>query len=209
MTARPFDAYLIVDWSAASIPKRGADCIWYCLRGRNGRVVLENPPARRQATDGIRAHLGRLVRERCSVLVGFDFPFGYPRGFAARLGLLGGPAPWRAIWDYLAGAIRDDERNGNNRFEVAAEQDMQRQSVPILGVPAGPRNGLPLTPKGRLARRRAHPVRTPADRTAPSRRAAGLEAVHHGRAGSQALLGIPRGASPRPRTCAQVPRLAV
>jgi precorrin-8X/cobalt-precorrin-8 methylmutase len=69
------------------------------------------------------------------VLVGFDFPFGYPTGFAAALGLGSaasqkpsgqagahhhGPAPWRLIWDELDLLIEDAPDNSNNRFEVAA-----------------------------------------------------------------------------------------
>jgi hypothetical protein len=53
------------------------------------------------------------------VLIGFDFPYGYPRGFAAVLGLEG-PA-WNAIWEYIAIQVQDSRQtNENNRFEVAS-----------------------------------------------------------------------------------------
>jgi hypothetical protein len=52
------------------------------------------------------------------VLVGLDFPYGYPAGFAAALGLHG--EPWKAIWGYLASRIQDDAKNQSNRFEVAS-----------------------------------------------------------------------------------------
>jgi hypothetical protein len=53
------------------------------------------------------------------VLIGFDFPYGYPSGFAAALGLPG--PPWSALWNYLGESLRDDRQtNRSNRFEVAA-----------------------------------------------------------------------------------------
>ena len=44
------------------------------------------------------------------VLVGFDFPYGYPAGFAAALDLTG--PPWLAVWRYLVAGCRmtPDER---------------------------------------------------------------------------------------------------
>ena len=72
------------------------------------------------------------------MLLGFDFPFGYPAGFAARLGLAG--PPWRAVWDEIAGLLADDERNRNNRFEVAEmlNRRVSRRGVSVLGLPAAP-----------------------------------------------------------------------
>jgi hypothetical protein len=58
--------------------------------------------------------------------VGFDFPFGYPRGFAAALGHRGAPEnAWMAVWKALSDAVRDDAENANNRFEVAATLNAQ------------------------------------------------------------------------------------
>jgi molybdopterin molybdotransferase len=109
------------------------------------------------------------------------------------------------------GAIRDDERNGNNRFEVAAELNRicSGRAFPFRLCPPGhatdflsPRKdgwraAAPILSERRLTEqrhRRAQPV---------------WKLYTTGAAGSQALLGIPRGTSLRPRTCAQVPRLAV
>ena len=84
MTVRPypsgrlFDAYLAVDWSASSVPKRGKDSIWLCLKGE----PPENPSTRHEAMQRVREQLGQLVAEGRRVLVGFDFPYGYPSGFA-------------------------------------------------------------------------------------------------------------------------------
>ena len=51
------------------------------------------------------------------LLVGFDFPFGYPAGTAR---MLTGRAGWEAVWSRIAEVIEDDSRNKNNRFDAAA-----------------------------------------------------------------------------------------
>ena len=72
------------------------------------------------------------------VLLGFDFPLGYPAGFAARLGLSG--PPWRAVWDEIAGRMTDDERNRNNRFDVAESfnRHVSDGPFPFWGCPLAP-----------------------------------------------------------------------
>lgn len=111
-----FDTFAMVDWSAAAVPRTGRDSIWICWHAPDGER-LENPPTRHAArmllADWLVAALARGER----VLLGFDFPFGYPAGFAARLGLEG--PPWRAVWDEIGKLLRDDEDNANNRFDVA------------------------------------------------------------------------------------------
>jgi hypothetical protein len=129
-----FDHYVIVDWSAASRPKTGRDSIWICHRGAHGERC-DNPPtrhlAKRHLADILAAATGRGER----VLLGFDFPFGYPEGFVARLGLAG--TPWRALWDEIALLLHDDEDNGNDRFEVGAtlNQRVSGKRFPFWGCP--------------------------------------------------------------------------
>jgi precorrin-8X/cobalt-precorrin-8 methylmutase len=101
-----FDAYIAVDWSAASKPRHGQDSVWLCVHGSEP----ENPRTRAAATERVRDLLRAHVREGQRVLVGFDFPYGYPHGFGA----------WRETWELLSTEIRDDDENRNNRFDVAA-----------------------------------------------------------------------------------------
>jgi precorrin-8X/cobalt-precorrin-8 methylmutase len=135
--ARLFDHYVIVDWSASSRPKTGRDSIWICHRGQDGER-LENPPTRHLARlllgDILAAAAGRGER----VVLGFDFPFGYPAGFARRLGLNGAPA-WRAIWDEIAALLHDGEDNGNDRFALGAHLNRRISGgrFPFWGCPAG------------------------------------------------------------------------
>ena len=116
-----FDSYVMVDWSAESRPKRGKDSIWLAaLRRIGGRweaAAPVNPPTRAEAAAAIEALLDAERAAGRRVLIGFDFPLGYPQGFAARLGLAG--APWRAVWQEYARLLADDAANGNNRFAVA------------------------------------------------------------------------------------------
>ena len=58
-----------------------------------------------------------------TTLIGVDFSLGYPAGTAAALGLTG--VGWSAMWQLLVDRIRDDDRNVNNRFAVAAELNRQ------------------------------------------------------------------------------------
>ncbi len=129
---------MIVDWSAAGTPKTGRDSIWICAVGRDGaEQLLENPPTRHAAKATLRQVLADCMRRGERVLAGFDFPFGYPAGFAAGLGLAGSP-PWRAVWDEIASLLADDERNRNNRFEVGARfnQRVSGGRFPFWGCPA-------------------------------------------------------------------------
>jgi hypothetical protein len=112
-----FDTYLIVDWSASRQPKTGRDSIWICRQAPDGET-LANPSTRHAARALLAEMLAEAVQKGERVLAGFDFPFGYPAGFARRLDLAG--TPWRAVWDEIARLVDDQPDNRNNRFEVAA-----------------------------------------------------------------------------------------
>src|SRR5258707_13999935 len=79
-----FDTYIIVDWSASNVPKRGKDSIWICCRAPDGER-FENPSTRHKARLLLADMLAEAMANGERVLAGFDFPFGYPAGFAARL----------------------------------------------------------------------------------------------------------------------------
>src|SRR5438067_3066925 len=132
-----FDAYVMVDWSAATVPRTGRDSIWICWREKDGER-LENPPTRHAAKSILADWLAGAVQRGERVLLGFDFPFGYPAGFAARLGLAG--TPWRAVWDEIARLLHDNEDNRNDRFMLGAELNRRvsggRLPFPFWGCPA-------------------------------------------------------------------------
>ena len=184
-----FDAFVMVDWSAATVPRTGRDSIWICWNDKGGER-LENPPTRHAAKSILADWLAAAVQRRERVLIGFDFPFGYPAGFAARLGLSG--PPWRAVWDEIASLLHDSEENGNNRFNIAAEfnRRVSNGCFPFWGRPPG--FDIPfLGPKhhrahesGGLAERRLVDLHIPSAQ--PCWKLLGTGSV-----GGQALTGIP------------------
>ncbi len=117
-----FDRYVVVDWSAASHPKRGTNSIWVASldddagAGAN-EPELSNPPTRREAE--------AILRERCAAsdsartLIAIDAPLGYPAGAAPHFGVGVATAVWRAMWLLISERFEDDAANANNRFDVA------------------------------------------------------------------------------------------
>jgi precorrin-8X/cobalt-precorrin-8 methylmutase len=185
-----FDTYAMVDWSAAGVPRTGRDSIWICWVAPDGER-LKNPATRHEAKALLEDWLvaARLNRER--VLVGFDFPFGYPAGFAARLGLAG--SPWRAVWDEIARLIEDDAHNRNNRFAVAAafNRRVSSASFPFWGCPAnraGPHLAVtrPVYEAKGLAERRLIDRHEYMSGAQPC-----WKLAYTGSVGSQSLTGIP------------------
>src|SRR6516162_4675168 len=132
-----FDTFATVDWSAATVPRIGRDSIWICWHAKDGER-LENPPTRHAAKALLDEMLAASLSRGERVLLGFDFPFGYPAGFAAKLGLSG--PPWRAVWDEIARLLEDDEHNVNNRFDVAEILNRQVSGgrFPFWGCPPTP-----------------------------------------------------------------------
>ena len=112
-----FDGYMAVDWSANGKPKQGKDSIWIVSRGEGGTEIPENPATRRAAVGRIEELLENATAAGWRLLVGFDFPFGYPKGTAR---LMTGRAGWEAVWSRIAEVLEDDSRNKNNRFDAAA-----------------------------------------------------------------------------------------
>jgi len=132
-----FDTFVMVDWSAATVPRTGRDSIWICWHAPDGER-LANPPTRHAAKALLEDWLAAALSRGERVLLGFDFPFGYPAGFAARLGLSG--RLWRAVWDEIASLLWDDENNLNNRFDVADALNLRVSGgrFPFWGCPPVP-----------------------------------------------------------------------
>jgi precorrin-8X/cobalt-precorrin-8 methylmutase len=186
-----FDTFVVVDWSAANQPKTGRDSIWICAVDRGGTErMIENPPTRHAAKNLLRRLLVRASERGERLLVGFDFPFGYPAGFATGLGLSG--PPWRAIWDEIARLLHDQENNKNNRFGVAAQfnERISGDPFPFWGCPAS-KSGPFLQPKFH----RAHDGASLAERRLIDCWMRGAQPcwklAYTGSVGSQALTGIP------------------
>lgn len=120
------DRVVILDWSAASRPKRGRDSIWLAVAARDAET-LENLPTRASAETRLRDLIRSALAAGERLLIGADFAFGYPAGFAAGLT---GRAEALAVWEWLAARIEDGADNANNRFAVAAAAN---RAFPGLG----------------------------------------------------------------------------
>lgn len=148
-----FDSVVIVDWSSASAPKTGKDSIWIAWHaaGEDAPRALDNPPTRAAAEAALLALLTAEAEAGRRVLVGFDFPFGYPEGFAEAAFAAPG---WHPVWAALCEHVHERPGNLNNRLAVAAEINRRLPGDgPFWGHPPTQRHdGLPtLKPKGGAA----------------------------------------------------------
>ena len=112
--ARLFNAYVIVDWSAASKPATGADSIWVGVLKRDVRFRMafesHNPPTRAAAETLIAGILDDRAKRSERTLIGFDFNLGFPRGLAEGLKLPPETPPWLAVWNQLDRMVKDKLR---------------------------------------------------------------------------------------------------
>src|SRR5690348_16545890 len=103
---RIFDSYLFVDWSARSQlgPAREcADAVWVGERTADAVRTQYYFRTRDACIAALLERLSACVSQGQRVLVGFDFPFGFPVGFAAALELPG--EAWQATWNLLQDLI--------------------------------------------------------------------------------------------------------
>lgn len=114
---RAFGSYLVADWSANGTPKTGKDSIWVALVQPDASPVVENPSTRKAAMALIEELIAAEQEAGRRVLAGFDFPFGYPAGFAKALG---DGAGWQEVWARIAAEVSDGPDNANDRFDAAA-----------------------------------------------------------------------------------------
>jgi hypothetical protein len=191
--ARLFNAYVIVDWSAAAKAGVGADPIVIGVMKRDVRFRLSfesfAPATRQEAEKQLNLILDDRRKHGDRVFLGFDFPLGFPRGLAEALKLPG--APWQAVWDYLDKMVKDKADNTNNRFGVGAEINRRTTDGPFPFWGCPPRDTLTtLQPK------RPHdhgPGDLPEFRYADiAVKGASIWKLYYaGAIGGQAILGIP------------------
>jgi molybdopterin molybdotransferase len=114
-----FDSFAIVDWSGGNDtgPKPRKDAIWLGLV-RAGKAEAPRYLRNRVLAEAAIAEL--IEDELCTgrrLCIGFDFPFGYPAGFARALT---GQADPFAVWDWIEERLYDTPK-ANSRFDLAAE----------------------------------------------------------------------------------------
>ena len=185
-----FDTVIVVDWSAANVPspvRPSADAIWIgCARARGCGVSYHR--TRDAAEAALVQILDAEMQDGRRVLLGFDFPFGYPQGFAHRLT---GQDGARAVWNWLEAHLVTGPDNRSNRFELAAGINAQFGGAgPFWGRPAG--LNLPALPARKLVdyERLGLSERRQVEGVVP--RAQPVWKLYTtGSVGSQALTGLP------------------
>ncbi len=193
-----FDSVLSIDYSAASSPTKGKDSLWVAgtLRGER---YLQNFATRSALHNWLDAQLELHLAKGARLLAGFDFAFGYPRGFAQALGLSG--VPWAATWQHLSGLIEDAPNNRNNRFQVADHLNQRLgPKAPFWGRPH--QLDLPHLPAKKQVRYDLGLAEWRAFEAAGRRKVAGKRRIsgmqpgwklaYTGAVGSQSLMGIAR-----------------
>ena len=197
-----FDAYIMVDWSAASKPVTGVNSIWIGSLTRDVDAALhyesDNPATRDEAEGRLYDRTADLIQRGLKVLIGFDFAVGYPAGTAAALGLeTHSIAPWKAMHAYLTERIEHAPDNANARFNLAADMNaaMTASPHPFWGVPAARSRSTLSVKKGNFSQ----PGSLAEHRRAEAWIRASFDAYPKsvwqllgvGAVGSQSLLGIP------------------
>jgi hypothetical protein len=138
-----FDAYIMVDWSAAAKPALGPNSIWIGALTKDARLKLqfkaENIDTRLKARAYLEDIIGKLTKRGDKVLLGFDFSLGYPAGTAKALGLdIVKQAPWAAMHAHLATRYKDKpDNNSRPRFAIAAglNYTISKGPYPFWGAP--------------------------------------------------------------------------
>ena len=190
-----FHTHVVVDWSARSKPspkRKSRDSIWWAVARIAHGIQVGKPEYVRTRHEALHSLADLIVGELNAgrrVLVGFDFPFGYPAGVAKHLA---GKASGLALWDWLAKRTRDAPDNDNNRYDAATAINAAYPGVgPCWGRPA--KWNYPAIPLKKSAR--TCQDRHPAERRVCDIRASGAKTVwqlaYSGSVGSQMLLGLP------------------
>lgn len=199
--ARLFDAYIMVDWSAAAKPVTGANSIWIGIAARDVRLrtvfSAANPDTRLKAVALIKDIIGKLNRRGDRVLLGFDFSLGYPAGTAAALGLdISKQKPWQAMHGLLASKFKDKPDNSNSRFAITAgfNYKISQGPFPFWGAPKRDQVKT-LGPKKPKFKDAALPeyrlTETDLRHSGRGQPKSAWQLAYTGSVGSQSLLGIP------------------
>lgn len=118
---RLFDVYIFIDWSATNERSNapGTDQLWLGELLVGAQPTEEWFPTRWDCACDVEKRLLQHVKCGRRVLVGFDFPYGYPSGFSDAAGLPAPSGKWLAVWAALSALLSDDEQNRSNRFNIA------------------------------------------------------------------------------------------
>ncbi len=194
-----FDTHVTVDWSGGNDagPRPRKDAIWACNARDGTPVYLRN---RQLAEDWLADLIATETAAGRRCLIGFDFPFGYPAGFAQAV--TGSKDPLK-LWDWLEARIEDSPER-NNRCQLASEINAGLKGIgPFWGNPFRAQDFAHLPRKGLARTNTDFP-----ERRAVEARAKGSftcwQLAGAGAVGSQVLMGLPVLARLKRRFAGQV-----
>ena len=185
-----FDRIIVVDWSASKSPspkKPSADAIWMAVH-QAGATTCTYHRTRHDLIAALCAQFDAALAHGQRVLAGFDFPFGYPAGFARAVTGQDDPL---VLWAELAARIDDGADNANNRFDVARGLNREFPGVgPFWGCPQAHADS-DLPAKGSARHSHGMAERRTVEELIPSAQSC-WKLYTTGSVGSQALLGMAR-----------------
>lgn len=183
-----FTRFAMLDWSGGNDtgPRPRKDAIWLAEAEAGHPTQAWYLRNRHLAEDALAARIDSALSDGARLLIGVDFPFGYPQGFARALTGKDDPL---AVWRWLEDRIEDRPKQ-NNRWSVAGEinRTLGGGKGPFWGNGAkADMPGLPRTKQGY-----ANPF---PDRRACEAQAKGSftcwQLAGAGAVGSQVLMGLP------------------
>lgn len=196
---RRFDTIAVVDWSGGGDrgPRPVKDAIWTALARGGASELPVYHRNRAVAEDWLSGLVAAELAAGRRLMIGLDFPFGYPAGFAARVTGVADPL---ALWDWFAARL---PAGGGDRFALAAELNGLFPGIGPFWFNGGAADHPALPRKGRD--RHGHGL---AEKRLAEARAAGAFTVWQmggaGAVGSQAMTGLAALARLRARFPGQV-----
>ncbi|WP_167648380.1 molybdopterin guanine dinucleotide synthesis [Mameliella alba] len=183
-----FDRFLMVDWSGGNDagPRPRKDAIWIGETGPEGEAEPVYQRNRQVAEETLADVIETSLTRGARLCIGFDFPFGYPTGYAEALT---GQADAFSVWRWLAARV-EDAPTENNRFDLGGEINTRllQGRGPFWG------NGLKRDIPG-LRRTKAGYDNPFPDRRACELRGTGTftcwQLAGAGAVGSQVIMGLP------------------
>lgn len=112
-----FDRVMMVDWSSTAKPTsafKREDALWLAEAGRHARLP-DHHQTRHALFEDLCARISSALDTGQKTLIGFDFAFGYPAGFAAALG-----TDRAGLWAQLDTGFGPDLRNDGAKGAVVS-----------------------------------------------------------------------------------------
>ncbi|MEM8571407.1 MAG: gephyrin-like molybdotransferase Glp [Pseudomonadota bacterium] len=178
----------MVDWSGGNDtgPNPRKDAIWIAEAEARHPTQAQYQRNRLLAEETLATRIEAALSDRAPLLIGVDFPFGYPKGFARALT---GADDVLSVWRWLADRIEDTPKQ-NNRWEVAGmiNRSLGGGRGPFWGN--GTKSDIPDLPRTKQGYANPFP-----DRRACETQAKGAltcwQLSGAGAVGSQTLTGLP------------------